>query len=112
MRLWDDPLTVTGRVIGVVFSPDGKTIAAGYNVGGRGGLVLFDVDLRSWQRIAGRIANRNLTKGEWSQYFPDDKPYHRTFRNLPWPSDLPDSERIKSEQIEQKNPSPEEVPIR
>ncbi len=36
-----------GSVKGVVFSPDGKTIAAGYSVASGGGVVLWDVDARS-----------------------------------------------------------------
>ncbi len=55
-RLWDNPLPVKeGSVSGVAFSPDGKTIAAGYYFGGvfsggndgGGGVVLWDVDARS-----------------------------------------------------------------
>ena len=53
--LWDDPLPVKeGSVSGVAFSPDGKTIAAGYYFGGvfsgggdgGGGVVLWDVAAR------------------------------------------------------------------
>ncbi len=88
-RLADDPLPVKeGVVRGVSFSPDGKTIAAGYSVGVRGGgVVLWDVDLESWQRIAGRIANRNFTRDEWKQYFPDE-PYRSTFPDLPVPPEV------------------------
>ncbi len=88
-RLADDPLPVKeGYVTGVSFSPDGKTIAAGYSVGVRGGgVVLWDVDLESWQRIAGRIANRNFTRDEWKQYFPDE-PYRSTFPDLPVPPEV------------------------
>ena len=55
-RLADDPLPVTeGGVTGVAFSPDGKTIAAGYGGFGRdgagGGVVLWDVATR--KRLAG-----------------------------------------------------------
>jgi WD40 repeat protein len=90
--LWDaagrnrleEPLAVKEvYVVSVAFSPDGKTIAAGYG-GGRipGGVVLWDVDLESWQRIAGQIANRNFTWDEWHQYFPDEL-YRRTFPDHP-----------------------------
>ena len=55
----------------VAFSPDGKTLAAGYGVGvGGGGVVQFDIDLTSWRRQAGSIANRNLSRAEWQEYFP------------------------------------------
>ena len=57
----------------------------------RSGVVLWDVDLESWQRIAGRIANRNFTRDEWRQYFPD-KPYRLTFPDLPVPLEVPSQE--------------------
>jgi len=80
--LSEDPLAVRGGdVQGVAFGPDGKTFAAGY-VGG--GATRWDVDLKSWQRLAGRIANRNFTRDEWRQYFPDE-PYRPTFPDLPVP---------------------------
>ena len=43
-RLQEEPLAVTeGDVRSVAFSPDGKTLAAGYGVaGGVGGVVLWD----------------------------------------------------------------------
>ncbi len=86
-RLADVPLPVKeGHVTGVAFSPDGKALAAGFEVGNRsrGGVVLWDVDLESWQRLAGHIANRNFTRNEWRQYFPDE-PYRATFPELPIP---------------------------
>jgi len=46
-RLQDKPLAVTeGDVQGVAFSPDGKTLAAGYDGGGGGGVVLWDTARR------------------------------------------------------------------
>ena len=97
-RLADDPLAVKeGDVTSVAFSPDGKTLAAGYGIGGGGGgVVLWDVDLESWQRIAGRIANRNFTRDEWRQYFPDE-PYRPTFPDLPVPPDVPSSGGTRSQ---------------
>jgi hypothetical protein len=84
-RLVDEPLAVIeGNVSSVAFSPDGKTIAAGY---GHYGVLMWDVDLESWQRRAGRIANRNFTRKEWREYFPDE-PYRATFPDLPVPPEL------------------------
>src|SRR5205807_130351 len=63
------PLPVKeGDVGSAAFSPDGKTIAAGYSVGrGDGGVVLGNVELECWQRLAGAIAERNFTREDWSQ---------------------------------------------
>ena len=55
--------------------------------GGGGGVVLWDVNLKSWQRIAGQIANRNFTRDEWRQFFPDE-PYRPTFPDLPVPPEV------------------------
>jgi WD40 repeat protein len=89
-RLVDEPLPVSeGAVASVAFSPDGKTLAAGFGGGrGGGGVVLWDVDLKSWQRLAGQIANRNFTGDEWHRYFPDE-PYRATFPELPIPPETP-----------------------
>ena len=52
-RLAEEPLAVKeGDVESVAFSPDGKTLAAGYGAAARGGgVVLWDVARRSgWRR--------------------------------------------------------------
>jgi WD40 repeat protein len=87
-RLTDDALPVKeGGVTRVAFSPDGTTLAATYRVSaGGGGVMLCDVDPESWQRLAGRIANRNFTRDEWRRFFPD-QPYRPTFPDLPIPTD-------------------------
>jgi WD40 repeat protein len=78
-RLMEDPLfTTQGRVSSIAFHPDGKIVAAACD----DGVVLWDIDLESWTRIAGRVANRNFTTDESRRYFPEE-PYHRTFRDLP-----------------------------
>jgi WD40 repeat protein len=88
-RLGDGPLPVReGGVRGVAFSPDGKALAAGYSSGDHGGVVLWDVDLQSWEHLAGQLANRNFTRDEWRQIFPDE-PYRATFSDLPVPPEIP-----------------------
>src|SRR5262249_51069231 len=87
-RPTDKPLPVAeGGVSSRSFSPDGRTPAARHGDLGRGGggVVLWDVDLDSWRRHAGQLANRNLTRAEWLQYFPPDRPYRPTFDDLPVP---------------------------
>ncbi len=104
-RLIDNPLELASVMVSsVAFSPDGKTLAAVCTCDlGQSGVVvdgetvvirpasrtgdrvmLWDIDLNSWQRHAEKIANRNLTRAEWGNYFPD-KPYQRTFERLPEP---------------------------
>jgi WD40 repeat protein len=94
-RLADQPLAVEdGRVWSVSFSPDGKTLGVGYSDGGSVGVVLWDVDLDSWQRLAGRIGNRNFTGKEWRQYFPDE-PYRATFPDLPIPPEFSSNDAMR-----------------
>ena len=101
-RLRPAPLEVKeGSVNSVAFGPEGK-IAAGY-----GGpvvvVVLFDADPALWRRKAGQTANRNLTRLEWTRYFPETS-YRRTIRSVPWPHDLPEAERIQAEAFEKEHP--------
>ncbi len=97
-RLVEEPFSFNeGEVRSISFSLDGKTVAAGY--GGRvetnGGVFLLMVDPKSWQRTAGRIANRNFTRDEWRQYFPD-MPYRATFPALPVPPEETPNEATSS----------------
>jgi hypothetical protein len=74
-------------VSSVTFSTDGKTLAAGfegYFTSPEGGVTLWDVDPEAWVQRAGRIANRNFSRNEWLEYFPDE-PYRPTFPDLPVP---------------------------
>jgi hypothetical protein len=72
-------------------------------------VVLFDIDLASWRRKAGRVVNRNFTREEWARYFPDfpKVPYRRTIRSLPWPRDLSEHERTRAEAWEKEHPEGE-----
>jgi hypothetical protein len=102
-RLRADPVEVKeGGVTSVAFGPGG-TIAAGYSGVGVGGVVLLDGDPASWRAKAGQVANRNFTRGEWRQFFPDT-PYRRTIRSFPWPHDLPEAERKQAEAWEKEHP--------
>ena len=81
MRLTEEPFATNGgHISSMAFSLDGKTVAAAYEAA----VVLWNVDVESWKRIAGEIANLNFTGDESRQYLPDDG-YHRTFSELPMP---------------------------
>jgi hypothetical protein len=84
------------RVSDVAFGTDGKTVAAGYvGILGDGGVVVWDVDLESWQRLASQIANRNLSRHEWRELFPN-KTYRPTFAKLPVPPEIDPNDVIGS----------------
>jgi WD40 repeat protein len=85
-RLLKDPLPVGGQRI--AFSRDGRTLACA-----SGDVVVWDVDLESWQHRAALIANRNFTRNEWHQYFPDDR-YRPIFPKLPVPPEVTWSDEV------------------
>jgi len=93
--LWDIatrkriPISFKGSSSSIAFSPDGKTIASGNDLGE---IVLYDVFQESWRDRVKRIANRNMTYAEWRRFL-GMLPYHKTFDDLPFPSDLPEEER-------------------
>jgi WD40 repeat protein len=95
-RLQEQPLTVTGQVRSLAFSADGKNLTLGYSHGPGGcGAVQLDVDLMSWRRRAGAIANRNLSQAEWEEYFPGQH-YRKTFMWLPAASGVGLGPEVKS----------------
>jgi WD40 repeat protein len=56
----------TSRAVNhVSFSPDGATLAAD---GPENEILLWDVDVASWQRQACQRVNRNLSPEEWRRY--------------------------------------------
>jgi hypothetical protein len=46
-------------------------------------IVLWNVDIDSWQSRACLRANRNLTQAEWEEFIGSDIPYRRICPNLP-----------------------------
>ena len=63
-RLAEEPLAVKeGSVNGVAFSPDGKTIAAGYGGLDGGGVVLFDADGRKRRAKDGLLVTEGSVNG-------------------------------------------------
>jgi hypothetical protein len=55
-------------------SQEGDSLAVLFRTGS---VVLIDLNLDSWQRLACQRANRNLTPEEWGQFFGDE-PYRET----------------------------------
>jgi hypothetical protein len=95
VRLWDVTTgkphgqLLTGHTQGVWtvdFSPDGKLLAS---VGYGGGVRLWDIETNALVSEACRIANRNLSRDEWSEFFGAEVKYERTCPNLPAGPSLP-----------------------
>jgi hypothetical protein len=102
-RLRPVPLDVhEGNVTSVAFGPGGMLavgVSAPSGVRPQGALMILDANPASWRRKARQLANRNLTRKEWSDYF-HRSPYRRTIRSCPWPEDLPRAEREQAEVFE------------
>jgi WD40 repeat protein len=86
VRLWDVPMFrelgvlpgSSNYIAGMAFNQDGTLLVTG----GDGRILLWDLDPKSWQQRACRIANRNLDCKEWREYFGDE-PYRKTCDELP-----------------------------
>ena len=59
----------------VAFSSDGRTLATD---GPAGRIVLWNIDVSSWQRQACLSINRDLTREEWQRHIGNDVPYRQT----------------------------------
>ncbi len=84
VRLWDVARGESFAQVGVrqeyevsalFFSPDGSALIS---IAVDGSVQRWNVDLEEWHELACRIANRNLTPEEWSEYLPEDEPYRET----------------------------------
>lgn len=83
-----EPLTGThDSVTSVSFSRNGETLAWGSSsIQPTNELVvLWDTRLDTWRRLAYELANRNLTRDEWSQFLGGDSggPSPQTCPRLP-----------------------------
>jgi WD40 repeat protein len=58
----------------VTFSQDGRTLVSG---SADGSVILWDINLQTWQTLGCRIANRDLSPAEWELFFGDE-PYQPT----------------------------------
>ena len=64
-------------------SPSPTRAARRSSIGSYSGITtVLDVDPRSWQRTACRLAGRNLTRTEWAQYLPGQA-YRKTCPQWP-----------------------------
>ena len=77
----------------ITWSGNGKLLAAAGTKGKKSSqqlniIKLYNMDIPSWPEKACRIANRNLTRGEWRQFL-GDLPYQRVCPGLPGPDDYP-----------------------
>jgi WD40 repeat protein len=92
VRLWDrethNPVTAPlygqkGKLEWIAFGQDSKTLASA----SESDVLLWDFDFDAWPTwICGGL-HRNLTQAEWSEFFGDLLPYHKTCPNLPGPDD-------------------------
>jgi WD40 repeat protein len=77
-QLIGDPFTGSdGAVTGLAFSPDNSILYSGTD---KGSVTLWDIV--AWKELACLLAERNLTRSEWEQFFPDEA-YRATCEQYP-----------------------------
>lgn len=75
----------------VVFSPDSTKLGSSSD----GTIILWNLETQAWREKSCQRAGRNFSRGEWEQYFPNEK-YHQTCDQ--WP--------LEPELIVQPSPTP------
>lgn len=68
----------TGHIYGIAFNHDGWMASCGDDLR----VILWDMNVDSWQARAKNMANRNLTPLEWRRYMSNE-PYAKLFEELP-----------------------------
>jgi hypothetical protein len=67
----------------VAFSPDGASLALQSDDQHQTQITIWDTSVPSWLARACRVAGRNLTHEEWTQYVGPEQPYERTCPEWP-----------------------------
>lgn len=87
--LWDlengrpqTTLEARATTMSMAFTPNGRRLVTGHS---NGEVALWDVDLEGWPGRACAIANRNLTRDEWTAFVGEDLPYRAVCPELPVP---------------------------
>jgi hypothetical protein len=75
-------LEATASTLALLFTPDGKRLVSGHS---SGDVAFWDADVERWPQRACEIANRNLTREEWTSAVGDSPPYRAPCPSLPLP---------------------------
>jgi WD40 repeat protein len=73
-------LEARATTLSMAFTPDGTRLVTGHS---NGDVALWDVDLEGWPRRACELANRDLTRDEWTTFVGEDLPYRAVCPELP-----------------------------
>jgi Tol biopolymer transport system component len=76
----DAMIETGGTALALAFMLDDKRLVSGHS---GGAVLLWDVDVTQWQARACQIANRDLTREEWSAMTGGNLPYRKVCPDLP-----------------------------
>ena len=83
-QLIGDPISgADGTVTGLAFNPNTSILYRGTDKG-----TVTRLDIESWKQLGCDLVERNLTRAEWEQFFPQDE-YTATCENLPLETPAP-----------------------